>query len=73
MDQPHLKHPHVFAVVRYDLPVNPREPQSSVSVVKAFMNRVDAEAEAARLRTINDGSKCLYEVHATRLVYTSEK
>lgn len=70
MDQPHLKHKHLFAVVRYDIPVSPREPQNSVSVVKVFTSRSDAEAETTRLRTINDASKCIYQVQATRLINT---
>jgi hypothetical protein len=68
MHSPHLKHLHLFALVRYDLPIDHTNWQSAVSVIKVFTNREDAEAEVRRLTLINDPSKCVYEVQTTRLV-----
>jgi hypothetical protein len=58
MDTPHSKHKHLFAVVRYDLPVDSEHPENSIAVVKVLSNREAAGVEAARLRTINGGKGC---------------
>jgi hypothetical protein len=68
MDKPHSKYQHLFAVLRYDLPIDGTNWQRAVSVVKAFTNRDDADAEVQRLCLVNDASKSIYEVQTTRLV-----
>jgi hypothetical protein len=66
MDKPHSKYPHVYAIVRFDLPVNQGNPENSVSVVKVFSSRVLAEQEASRLNEINQEKGCLYVVQITK-------
>jgi hypothetical protein len=68
MDQKHSKYEHLFALIRFDLPINHDRIEDSVSVVKVFATRSDAEAEVRRLSSINDLSKCKYEVQVTRFV-----
>jgi hypothetical protein len=68
MDQEHSKYLHLFALVRYEMPVDGESIQNSVSVVKVFSDRELAGREAERLRAINGPAKCLYEVQVTRFV-----
>jgi hypothetical protein len=68
MDSPHSRYPHVFAVVRFDLPFDAQNVCDSVSVVKVFAQIEQAETEATRLRAINDETKCVYRVQTTRFV-----
>ncbi len=68
IDKPHSKYLHMFAVVRYDLPISPNHPQNSISVVKTFSTRALAEEEADRLRAANEAKGCTYEVQTTRFV-----
>lgn len=68
MDSPHSRYPHVFAVVRFDLPINAVNILDSVSVVKVFTDAEPAESGAARLTRINDESKCIYQVQTTRFI-----
>jgi hypothetical protein len=68
MDKPHSKHPHVYAIVRFDLPVDQGDPKNSVSVVKVLSSKVPAEQEASRLNEINQGKDCFYVVRITKFV-----
>ena len=58
----------MFAVVRYDLPVNTDHPENSLAVVKVLSSRERAKEEAARLRIINVGESCIYEGQTTRFI-----
>jgi hypothetical protein len=66
MDTPHSKYAHLYALLRYDEPVDRNNWQDAVTVVKVFTDRAAAEGEAKRLATINDKSKCIYAVQTTR-------
>ena len=68
MDSPHSRHRHLFAIVRFDLPIDAENAVNSVSVVKVFPEKETAESEARRLRMINGDSKCIYQVQTTRLI-----
>ena len=67
-EAPHSKYPHVYAILRFDLPVSEGNPESSVSVVKAYASKVDAEKEVSRLRDVNRDKGCVYHVYTTRMV-----
>jgi hypothetical protein len=66
MDKPHSRFTHLYALIRYDVPLDSENLHSSVSVIKIFANRADAEEEANRLGSINDRTKCVYQVQVTR-------
>ena len=68
MDKPHSKYPHVYAIVRFDLPVSESNPEDRAIVVKVLSSRVLAEQEASRLKEVNKGKRCLYVVQITRFV-----
>ena len=65
---PHSKFHHLYVVTRFDFPVDKDHPENTVSIVKAFLSKVDAKREAARLRKVNKEKDCRYEVFTTRLV-----
>jgi predicted DNA-binding ArsR family transcriptional regulator len=66
-DKPHAKYPHVYAIVRID---SYKALENSATVVKVMATRDQAEQEAARLRRVNEGKQCIYEVQITRFVGT---
>ena len=66
-DKPHAKYPHVYAIVRID---SYKGLENCATVVKVMAEREQAELEAARLRRINQGKQCIYEVQITRFVGT---
>lgn len=66
-DKPHQKYPHVYAIVRFDLYVS-RSSVDSATVVKVLPSRDQAEQEAARLRDVNKGKECIYDVQTTRFI-----
>jgi len=68
LDQPNAKFEHLFAVVRFDAPANMENWRDAVSILKVYSQRKEAEAEVARLSSINDRSKCDYEILITRFV-----
>ncbi len=70
MDKPHSKYLHVYAIVRFDLPVSQSNPENSAIVVKVLSSRVLAEQEASRLREVNKEKRCVYNVQITRFVET---
>jgi hypothetical protein len=45
--------------------------ENCATVVKIVPTPDQAETEAARLRTVNKGKKCIYSVQTTRLVGAS--
>ena len=71
MDQPHSKYPHVFGVVRVDMPSSLGDGswvRNAVAGTKAYSTKVEAEAAAARLTAENHGKECAYVVVYLRLV-----
>jgi len=72
MDKEHAKYMHLFALIRYDIPIDQDNFRNAVSVLKVFTNRDLAESEAKRLSKINDESKCIYDVQVTRFVNNQE-
>lgn len=64
--KPHSRFPHVYAIVRIDLPVNRTNPENNISVVKVFSSQADAEAESRRLNEINKEKECTYVLYTTR-------
>ena len=64
--KPHSRFPHIYAIVRIDLPVNPKNPENNIAVVKVFSSQPDAEAEARRLNEINKEKECTYILYTTR-------
>ena len=68
MDIPHSKFQHVYAVVRFDFPLNSEQPETTVSVTKVFTSQDAAEQEASRLNRINGAKQCVYKTYVTRFV-----
>ncbi len=50
---PHLRYPHVFAIVRIDPIDRAVDLENSIAVVSVYGIREDAEREAARLNSSN--------------------
>ena len=67
-DKPHQKYPHVYAIVRFDLYHGRSDVEQSATVVKVLSSRDRAELEAARLRDVNKGKECIYDVQTTRFI-----
>jgi len=67
-EKPHSSLRHVYAVVRFDFPVNPDNPENTISVVKVFSSKMSAEREVARLNGINSEKRCRYVLQVSRLV-----
>ena len=70
MDKPHSRYPHVYAIVRFDLPVSQDNPENNIYVVKVLSSKVLAEEEVSRLMEINQGKGCVYVVQITKFVET---
>jgi len=68
LDQPHLKFPHVYAVVRIHFPFDEGYPMNSIAVVKVARSKEAAEAEVSRLNQINAGKNCVYISCISRLI-----
>ena len=68
IDTPHSKFLHLFAIVRFDFPVDSEYPANSVSVVKVFSLQEAADQEALRLNRVNEKKSCKYEVYVTRFI-----
>jgi hypothetical protein len=66
-DKPNSKYPHVYAIVRID---SYKASEKSATVVKVMATRDQAEQEAERLRRVNQGKRCIYDVQITRFVGT---
>lgn len=67
-DKPHSKFQHVYAVVRFDFPVDQDRPENSVMVVKVFRSEDAADQEMFRLNKLNAAKGSRYEVRTSRLV-----
>jgi hypothetical protein len=67
VDTLHSKLQHVYAIVRFDFPVNQDNPENSVMVVKVLLSRDVAEQEISRLNKLNAAKRCRYELQTTRL------
>ena len=57
---------HLFVIVRLDEPVDPVNWKQSFKLLKVFNDPESAEREVERLRSINGGVKCTYEVHTVK-------
>ena len=68
VDTPNAKFSHVYAVLRFDFPVDTANPENTVTVVKVFESKAVAEAKVSRLNAINQEKGCIYKVHVSRLV-----
>ena len=67
LNGPNARYKHLYAIVRFDLPVNPDYPENSVTVVKVLSSRESAEVETTRLNEINAGKNCRYSMQVTRM------
>jgi hypothetical protein len=68
VDKPHSKFPHVYAVVRIDVPLDDDNPGNGISVVKVARSKAAAEAELSRLNNINADKNCVYVCCISRLI-----
>jgi hypothetical protein len=68
LDKPHSKFKHVYAIVRFDFPVNQDDPENSVMVVKGLLSKGVAEQQVSRLNKLNPAKQCRYELQTTRLI-----
>jgi hypothetical protein len=66
--RPNSKFIHLYAIVRFDLPIDPELPMNSVAVVKVFSSQDAANQEASRLNQVNESKNCKYEVCLTRFI-----
>jgi hypothetical protein len=62
-ETPHSRHPHVYAIVRFDPEMSL---ENCATVVKVVFSRQLAEQEAARLNELNKAKNCKYVVQTTR-------
>ena len=68
MNKKHSKYPHVYAVVRVDVPINYDYLENSITITKVFSNMLDAEQEASRLNELNENKGSRYIVKTGRLI-----
>jgi len=68
LDKPHSKFEHVYAIVRFDFPINSESPTNSVTVVKVFSSEAAANQEASRLNHVNKYKSCTYDVYLSRFI-----
>jgi hypothetical protein len=66
-EKPHSKFEHLYAIIRFDIPVDVDDPENSIAVVKVLSTRQAAEKEVARLNHINREKACRYVLYTTRL------
>jgi hypothetical protein len=67
-DSPHSKYPHVYPIVRVDTPLDPKDLQSKITVVKVMTSQAAVDAEVSRLNQINANKSCTYFYCTSRLV-----
>ena len=67
-DTPHSKYPHVYPIVRIDIPIDQIDPTSRITVVKVLTSQVAAEAEVSRLNQINAEKNCIYFCCTSKLI-----
>jgi hypothetical protein len=65
---PHSKFQHVYAIVRFDFPINPDNPGNSIAVIKVLSSKALAEQGISRLSQVNSTKKCRYEMHTTHWI-----
>jgi hypothetical protein len=64
----HMKHRHVFAVIRLDEFHSPSAPlEDRFYLKKVMLTEEAAEQEAARLNALSGHKKCRYTVHIAQL------
>jgi len=67
-NQPHSRFEQVYAIVRFDFPIDSQYPMNNATVVKVFSSEEAARREASRLNHINSEKSGHYDVYATRFV-----
>lgn len=68
LDTPHSKYPHVYPIVRIDIPIDQSDPTQKITVVKVLTSQSDAEAKVSRLSQANADKTCLYFYCTSRLI-----
>ena len=64
----HSRFPHVYGIVRIDLPFDETNPKNRISLVKVSRSEAVAEAEAERLNQVNADKNCTYVCCISRLI-----
>ncbi len=70
-DQPHARYPHLFGVIRVDVPedgIGLPWREDWIAGTKAFREKAHALEEASRLQALNKDKGCRYCVVYLRLV-----
>ena len=67
-DQPHSKYPHVYPIVRIDIPIDQTDPTQKITVVKVLTSQSEAEDEVSRLSEVNANKKCVHFYCTSRLI-----
>jgi hypothetical protein len=70
-DKRHLRHLHLYAIVRFDFPTDQQYPENTTAVVKVLSSKDLAEGEAQRLKQVNRDKTCNYVVYTTRYMEES--
>ena len=65
MDAPHYKWPHVYAILRFDLPLDSPD---RVTVVRVLTSKEAADQEVGRLMKVNGDKGCEYVAYTTRFI-----
>ena len=68
MERPLSKLMPMFALLRYEAPLEAGSLLNSVSVIRVFASREQAEAEAHKLGLVTDRSRFIYQVQPTHFV-----
>lgn len=66
LGQPHSKHKHVFAVIRWD--GQDGDPEERITITKILHSEDEARSEMERLNALNRSKGCRYFYQVTRLV-----
>ena len=72
IDKPHSRHLHLYAILRFDFPIDQEHPENTTAVVKILSSKNVAEQEAHRLRQVNRDKGCSYAVYITRYIEQSD-
>jgi hypothetical protein len=64
----HSRVKHVYAIIRFDFPVDQDYPENSVAIVKVLPSKSLAEKELSRLSKLNAAKGCRYEMRTTGLI-----
>ncbi len=68
IDTLHSRHLHLYAIVRFDFPIDQQFPENTTAIVEVLSSKDLAEQEAQRLRKVNRSKNCNYVVYTTRYV-----